>query len=82
VPQTGPPAQPLAANALPLAAIDIAAIPASTARLDRRLRIKPLPGSACTGTPSEMLAQLFGGDSAIYAIVAAIKINVDRVPPR
>src|SRR5579862_5654620 len=66
--QTGPPAQALAAKALPLAAIDTAAMPASTARherLVRRLRILAPPGLACTGTPREMLAQLSGGDSAL-----------------
>src|SRR5258708_31907388 len=69
MPQTGPPEQALAAKALlPPAAIDIAAIPASTARherLVRRLRMLAPPGLACTGTPREMLAQLYGGDRAL-----------------
>src|ERR1700732_5064918 len=68
MPQTGPPEQALAAKALPPAAIDTAAMPASTARherLVRRLRILAPPGLACTGTPREMLAQLSGGDSAL-----------------
>src|SRR5580704_12034460 len=66
--QTGPPEQALAAKALPAAAIDTAAMPASTARherLVRRLRILAPPGLACTGTPREMLAQLSGGDRAL-----------------
>src|ERR1700686_561553 len=69
MPHTGPPEQALAGRALPPpAAIDTAAIPASTARherLVRRLRMLAPPGLACTGTPREMLAQLSGGDSAL-----------------